>query len=102
MHFVHDFGPGVPEVGFQSDHEPIKVEPADYPYRIYHLTFASLGPSILNCLDVSCREYMPGVSYPAGIKVRSVPSDISLISPRTQSDVPADEKLPLPVLNWQF
>ena len=103
MHFVHDFVPAdADDITYQSDHMPLKVDTVEYPFTVYHLTFASLGPSILNGLDVSCRNYCPGVSFPTGLKVRSTSFSTNLISPVEQPPVPDDEKLPLPALNWQF
>ena len=103
MHFVHDFGSTVDgDPVFQADHVSLKVDPANYPYTLYHLTFASLGSNILNSLDVSFRHFCPGVSNPTGLQVRSVPFDIDLLAPSTSSTIPDEEKLPLPALNWQF
>ena len=103
VHFVHDTGSDEDyEVGYQTDHIPLKVDINDYPYTVYHLTFASLGPSILNLLDVSSRNYLPGVHNPGGIQVRSTPFSTNLISANNHIAVPESDKLPLPVLNWQF
>ena len=103
MHFVHDFGTDdADDIAYQVDHSPMKVDVSDYPYTIYHLTFASLGHSILNSLDVSRRNYCPGVSNPTGLVVRSVPFSINLLSSPAGSAIPDAERLPLPDLNWQF
>ena len=103
VHFVHDFGTDdVDDVVYQADHSPMKVDVSEYPYTVYHLTFASLGHSILNSLDVSRRNYCPGVSNPTGLVVRSVPFSINLLSSPADSAIPNADRLPLPNLNWQF
>ena len=85
--------------GLQADYAPMNLDPM-YPYVTYHYSFASLGRSVLNSLDVGFRTFAPGVVNPMGIKVLTVPHTVNLLSAGVAAD--ADILDSPPALNWHF
>ena len=96
-HFVHDFGTDE-ELGSQYDHVHIKLDRLEYTYNTYHYSFAALGESILNSINVGARLYSPGVFNPHGLFIRTQPFSTNLYSDcATVPQLPA-----LPKYDWNF